>query len=134
MRAMVVRRPGPIDGNPLRLVDRDPALLRSDFFGGAPGDIAADTALHGDFDGDGVADLAFSSPHASPLHRVDAGALHVFFGGSRWPAAVDLAPGSLPESAGTSDVARRTGSPVRTSGTFENRRPRPHAARRTSCR
>ena len=45
----------------------------------------------GDFDGDGRADLAFSSPHAWPLGRVQAGVLHVFHGrDGAWPALVDL--------------------------------------------
>ena len=69
----------------------------STFIGAEPIDIAGDTAAHGDFDGDGVADLAFSSPHATVLGRVEAGALHVFFGQSGgWPALVDLTPGLLP--------------------------------------
>lgn len=67
-------------------------------YGAASGNIAGDTALHGDFDADGIADLAFSSPHATVLGRSDAGALHVFFGQSGgWPAEVDLA--SLPPSS-----------------------------------
>ena len=69
----------------------------SHFYGGAVGDIAADTALHGDFDGDGVDDLAFSSPHAARKGRINAGAIHVFFGHSgTWPSEVDLKEGSVP--------------------------------------
>ena len=68
------------------------------FLGGAAGDIAADTALQGDFDADGIADLAFSSPHAAPFGRTNAGTLHVFFGRiGGWPASIDLAPGALPD-------------------------------------
>ncbi len=74
-----------------------PGLATTDFFGVSAGDIAADTALHGDFDGDGRSDLAFSAPHAAPFGRESAGELYVFFGGSKpWPAAVDL--GSLPSA------------------------------------
>ncbi len=74
-----------------------PGISTTDFFGGGSGDIATDTALHGDFDGDGIADLAFSSPHADPLGRSSAGILHVFFGRTGgWPPAIDLLPGALP--------------------------------------
>lgn len=74
-----------------------PGLVTVTFLGPAPGDIAADTATHGDFDDDGIDDLAFSSPHASPLGRSDAGIIHVFFGQSGpWPASIDLAAGALP--------------------------------------
>jgi hypothetical protein len=63
--------------------------------GAAFGDIAGDTAMHGDFDGDGIADLGVSSPEANPLGRVGAGTIHVFFGQTGvWPATVDL--GSIP--------------------------------------
>jgi len=73
--------------------------------GGRGGDLAADTAMQGDFDGDGIDDLAFSSPHASPLGRFHAGAIHVFFGRSGgWPPDIDLAFGALPPT----DQARIT--------------------------
>jgi hypothetical protein len=67
-------------------------LTTSVFLGAGSGHIAADTATHGDFDNDGIADLSFSSPHASPLGRSSAGTIHVFFGRSGpWPATIDLA-------------------------------------------
>ena len=69
----------------------------SRFNGGFIGGIGADTAMHGDFDGDGIADLAFSSPHGVPLGRADAGIIHVFHGrNGRWPSIVDLRTGQLP--------------------------------------
>ena len=75
--------------------DRDsppPGLVTTDFFGPQAGGITGDTALHGDFDGDGIADLGFSSPHAEALGRAEAGILHVFFGrATPWPATIDLA-------------------------------------------
>jgi hypothetical protein len=61
------------------------------------GAIGADTAAQGDFDGDGLADLAFASPHATPLGRVNGGAVHVFYGQpGGWPRVIDLAPNRLP--------------------------------------
>jgi hypothetical protein len=87
-----------------------PGVVTTDFYGGAAGDIAADTALTGDFDGDGVADLAFSAPHASPLGRISAGILYVFFGGDRWPTAIDLKPGSLPGSLRIAEIYGAQGS------------------------
>lgn len=80
-----------------------PGFAMATFLGPIGGAIAGDTALHGDFDGDGIADLAFSSPHANPLGRTNAGTLHVLLGrDGRWPVFSDLAPGSYPDPA---DVA-----------------------------
>ncbi len=82
-------------------LDAPPASVAITTFEGARfREIAADTAIDGDFDGDGRADLAFSSPHAHPLGRVEAGVLHVFFGqDGAWPARVDLADGALPPAS-----------------------------------
>jgi hypothetical protein len=75
-------------------------LSLTKFLGGATGDIASDTAGHGDFDGDGFDDLAFSSPEANPLGRARAGILHVFHGrNGLWPATIDLKNGSLPPTS-----------------------------------
>lgn len=72
-------------------------LAVTDFFGAIDYEIAGDTAIDGDFDGDGRDDLAFTSPHAWPLGRVEAGVVHVFFGrDGAWPAEVDLGEGALP--------------------------------------
>lgn len=74
-----------------------PGLRTTTLYGPEPGAIAADTAALGDFDGDGHADLALSSPHASPLSRPSAGTFHVLFGRpGGWPVVVDLRPGQLP--------------------------------------
>lgn len=76
-------------------LETNPMLVRSEIYGAGPGDLAADTALHGDFDGDGLDDLGIGSPHASPLGRESAGILHVFLGKTgRWPDEIDL--GELP--------------------------------------
>ena len=82
-------------------LDAPPASVAVTTFAGALlGEIAADTAIVGDFDGDGRADLAFSSPHAHPLGRVEAGVVHIFHGqDGAWPAFVDLADGALPPAS-----------------------------------
>lgn len=54
--------------------------------------ISGDTAIDGDFDGDGIADIAIGSPHATADLRADAGILDVLFGQSGgWPDLIDLA-------------------------------------------
>lgn len=59
--------------------------------------LGSDTAAHGDFDGDGRADLAVCSPQADPQGRNNAGSVHVLFGRpGRWPRLIDTAPGALP--------------------------------------
>ncbi len=59
--------------------------------GAAASDISSDTSVVGDFDGDGIGDLAIGSPSANPLGRDIAGTIHVLFGQTgRWPATVDL--------------------------------------------
>ena len=66
-------------------------LPPTDIIGAAIGDISSDTAMHGDFDGDGTADLATGSPHADPLSRSDAGAIDILHGrAGGWPATIDL--------------------------------------------
>ncbi len=72
-------------------------LVVSTFAGAENNDIAGDTAAQGDFDGDGIGDLAFSAPHGSPFGRVEAGIVYILFGQSGvWPSFVDLLPASLP--------------------------------------
>ncbi len=72
-------------------------LTITTFLGGESNDIAADTAIQGDFNRDGIDDLAFSSPHAARFGRRNAGALHVFLGREGpWPAVVDLRSGNEP--------------------------------------
>jgi hypothetical protein len=79
-------------------IDLPPPNLRvTTLLGGATGDIASDTAAHGDFDGDGVADITVASPHGTRLGRIGAGVVHLIFGQrAPWPAVIDLAPGALP--------------------------------------
>lgn len=77
-----------------------PGFAMATFLGPNSGAIAGDTALHGDFNGDGIDDLAFSSPHAAPFGRINAGTLHVLLGrNGRWPAFSDLATSTFPSPA-----------------------------------
>ncbi|MEJ8566599.1 integrin alpha [Elongatibacter sediminis] len=69
------------------------------FVGPVNNAIAGDTAMHGDFNGDGIDDLAFSSPHDNPLARTRAGTVHIILGqNGPWPTLSDLAPANFPES------------------------------------
>lgn len=61
-------------------------------FGPEAGAISSDTAAHGDFDNDGIDDLALASPHANPLNRASAGSVHILWGQAIWPATIDLSP------------------------------------------
>ena len=65
-------------------------------YGPEAGTISSDTALHGDFDGDGIVDLVVASPHATALGRDSSGALHVLWGQSSWPEIIDLADQNQP--------------------------------------
>ena len=60
-------------------------------YGPEVGAISSDTALHGDFDNDGIDDLATASPHAAPFGRTAAGTIHILWGRRNWPALIDLA-------------------------------------------
>ncbi|MFK7956046.1 MAG: FG-GAP repeat protein [Lysobacterales bacterium] len=72
-------------------------VVETRIYGPVVGAIGADTAMQGDFDADGIDDLAFSSPHDAPFGRQNAGTVHVMFGqAGRWPALIDLAPEALP--------------------------------------
>ncbi len=92
-RAESLRNAPPFD------LDNPPAGLRqTTFIGPSAGDIASDTALQGDFDGDGFPDLAFSSPHGSPVGRAEAGIIHIAHGQSGpFPTRVDLRAGNNPD-------------------------------------
>jgi hypothetical protein len=73
---------------------------KTTLYGPRPGAINGDTATQGDFDGDGVADLAVCSPCDTPIGRTDAGVVHLLYGSrtGRWPALIDLAPGETPDA------------------------------------
>jgi len=82
-------------------VDALPAGVETTtYWGASAGDIGADTAAHGDFDGDGIADLVFSAPHASPAGRTHAGIVYLIAGKrTGWQALVDLSAGAYPRPA-----------------------------------
>ncbi len=74
-----------------------PGLTITRILGPEQGALGGDTGAAGDFDGDGVDDLAFACPHANPQGRANAGAAYFLFGKSGgWPALFDLAPANLP--------------------------------------
>jgi len=67
------------------------------FQGPRSGAIAADTAMHGDYNGDDIDDIAFSSPHDAHFGRINAGTIHILLGkNGQWPAESDLAPANYP--------------------------------------
>lgn len=76
-------------------------LQYSNFLGPIAGAIDGDTAMQGDFNGDGIDDLAVSAPHDHPLGRVNAGTLHVLLGqdGSNWPQTMDFSLANFPPSS-----------------------------------
>jgi len=82
-------------------LDTPPGGLRiTRVLGPSSGSLGADTAAHGDFDGDRVADLACASPHDAPVGREDAGVVHILYGRlGGWPATIDLGPGNLPPAS-----------------------------------
>jgi len=89
-------------------IDQPPAgIVTTVILGRNAGDIANDTAAVGDFDGDGSFDLATASPHAVFDGRIDAGTIHVFFGGERWPPVIDLR--DVPDGVRTTVVAGANG-------------------------
>ena len=79
-------------------LDDPPEELRlTRILGPTEGALGGDTAAHGDFNGDGIADLAFTSPHATALGRRTAGTVHVLYGRpGGWPELVDTRPENMP--------------------------------------
>lgn len=74
-----------------------PGVTYTKILGPSENAIGADTVIPGDFDDDGLADLAFGSPHDAPQARENAGIIHVLYGkAGGWPAIVDTAFGNLP--------------------------------------
>ncbi len=88
------------------ILDRAESLRGLDFVIDAPPDgikisviegpsrdsLGGDTMAHGDFNNDGIADLAVGSPHGTPQERLSAGVIHILFGQTKsWPEVIDLA-------------------------------------------
>lgn len=74
-------------------------FVMATFVGPIAGAISGDTALHGDFNADGIADLGIGSPSDDPLGRNGAGTVHIVLGqNTPWPALSDLAPANFPET------------------------------------
>jgi len=73
-------------------------LEYSNFLGPIAGAIDGDTAMHGDFNGDGIDDIAISAPHDAPFGRTNAGTLHVLLGTDNtvWPQTMDFNLANFP--------------------------------------
>jgi len=77
-----------------------PGFAMATFQGPGTGAISADTAMHGDYNDDGIDDVAFSSPHDNHFGRVNAGTIHILLGkNGQWPAESDLDPANYPDPA-----------------------------------
>ena len=98
--AHVIYDAGTLKGKEIELNSPPGDFSMSIFLGPMTGAIAGDTALHGDFNADGIADLAFASPMDSPSGVTNAGTLHIVLGKTgKWPIFSDLQPGNFPSSA-----------------------------------
>jgi hypothetical protein len=79
-------------------VDSVPAgVATTRFEGPSVGAIGSDTVAVGDFDADGIWDLAMGNPHDTPQGRNSAGTVQILFGQpGGWPARIDLKHSELP--------------------------------------
>ena len=86
-------------------IDSPPTgISLSTIYGPFAGAIGADTVAAGDFDRDGIADLAVGNPHDTPQGRTQAGSVHLLFGqAGGWPSVIDLISGH-----GTAPAGRTT--------------------------
>lgn len=99
-RAHVFYNAGNLRGLRFDLNDPPEGVAMSIIDGPVVGAISADTALHGDFDGDGIGDLALGNPHDLVDGRIDAGSVHVLYGQpGGWPELIDLHPVALPPAS-----------------------------------
>ncbi|MDX1972218.1 MAG: FG-GAP repeat protein, partial [Candidatus Sumerlaeia bacterium] len=74
-----------------------PGMRTTEIIGPIPNAIGSDTIGIGDFNGDGLGDIAIGNPHDAPFGRTVAGSIHTFYGRvGGWPAVVDTAVGALP--------------------------------------
>ena len=96
----VIYNASSLRGMSFHMTDVPSNVAHSTFIGPSEGALGGDTAAQGDFDGDGIADLAVGSPHNPVNSRTNAGSVHIFYGQpSGWPEWIDLKDGSLPEPA-----------------------------------
>jgi hypothetical protein len=97
--AHVIYNAASLKGLNVDLDSPPPGFVMATFAGPVTGAIAGDTAMHGDFNGDGIDDIAFSSPKDSPLGRSGAGTLHIVLGqDGPFPEVSDLRPANFPSS------------------------------------
>ncbi len=86
-----------LKGRDFSLENLPPDLMLTRILGPSSFAIGADTVALGDFNGDGLSDLAYGSPHHDPLGRNSAGSIHVLMGRQGgWPALVSTARGEIP--------------------------------------
>ena len=98
-RGYIFYSAGNLRGLDFDLDSPPPGIVFSVIDGPVAGAISSDTALHGDFDGDGIGDMGIGNPHDDPAGRRDAGTLHVLYGQpGGWPLSIDLNPAGLPGS------------------------------------
>ncbi|MGF1572475.1 MAG: FG-GAP repeat protein [Sumerlaeia bacterium] len=75
-------------------------LRMTEFIGPIAGAIGSDTMAVGDFNLDGIDDLAIANPRDSPFGRIVAGTVHVIYGQpGGWPEVIDFAAGQLPPTS-----------------------------------
>ena len=88
-----------LKGREIELDSPPQGFAMASFLGPIVDAIAGDTALHGDFNDDGIADLAFSSPMDAPFGVTNAGTLHILLGkNGKWPVFSDLLHANYPSS------------------------------------
>ncbi len=78
-------------------IDTPPSdIFISTIYGPKANAIGADTVAQGDFDGDGIGDLAFGNPGDTPDSRSKAGTVNILYGQpGGWPTLIDLRPDSI---------------------------------------
>ncbi len=87
-----------LKGRELDLDDLPDDVDTTTILGPVSGALGGDTAAQGDFNGDGLSDLAFAAPHGVPQGRRNAGQVFVLYGQQgRWPELINTRDGALPE-------------------------------------
>jgi hypothetical protein len=108
--------PESLRGRSLDLDDLPEDVVATTIHGPYERSLGSDASLVGDFNGDGIDDLALGSPHDSPEGRDEAGSGHVIFGRrGGWPAEIDLATDQLPPRSAV-EIAMVAGAYASTDG------------------